>query len=157
MEKTIKIQIPEGYDDAVFDKETNEIKFVKKDTRPRSWEEYCKIVCHTNCYRAASYNGIVICHNRLNQPNFNEFNTKEQAKAFIALGKLIQLRDAWWGDWKPDWTVESNKYTIQVYYNEIATSFSSLRNRVLAFPTPEMRDEFFKTFRDLIEEAKSLL
>ena len=29
MEKNIKINIPEGYNDAVFDKETNEIKFIK--------------------------------------------------------------------------------------------------------------------------------
>jgi hypothetical protein len=29
MEKNIKIDIPEGYNDAVFDKETNEIKFIK--------------------------------------------------------------------------------------------------------------------------------
>ena len=29
MEKTITIQIPEGYNDVKFNKETNEIKFIK--------------------------------------------------------------------------------------------------------------------------------
>lgn len=159
MKKVIEIQIPEGYNDAVFDKETNEIKFIKRDTKPRSWEEYCKQEQLTDClgvYLSNSH-GLIIKGCRGVAPFVNEFNAEEEAKAVIALCKLIQLRDAWWGDWRPDWTVESNKYTIQVYYNEIATSFSCLRNRVLAFPTIEMRDEFFDTFRDLIEEAKPLL
>ena len=152
MKKTITINIPEGYDDAVFNKETNEIKFVKKDTKPRSWDEYRKQVRNIFCFSIdiAGTEGCIVKRNRRGNPFVNEFNTEEEAKAVVALCKLIQLRDAWWGDWKPDWS-DNNvpKYGI---CNELYCY-----NKILVFPTAEMRDEFLNTFRDLIEEAKSLL
>jgi hypothetical protein len=155
MKKVIEIQIPEGYDDVVFDKETNKIKFVKKDSKPRSWEEYCKQVRDTFCF-AIDAEGYVTEQNRRVNPFVNEFNIEEEAKAINALCKLIQLRDAWWGDWKPDWNSSDWKFIICVESNKIRKA-SLCSNHCLAFPTIEMRDEFFETFRDLIEEAKSLL
>ena len=50
MEKTIKINIPDGYDDVKFNEKTNEIEFIKKDDKPRSWDEYCKQVRNNPCY-----------------------------------------------------------------------------------------------------------
>lgn len=155
MEKTIKIQVPEGYDDVKFNKETNQIEFIKKDNRPKSWEEYCKQVKHTDCY--ISIHGMVTCSNRLSVPRYNEFDTREEAEAFIALGKLIQLRKSWIGDWKPDWKDDTCKYVIEGYSGKISTNFHTHAHMLLSFPTKDLRDEFLNIFRDLIEEAKILL
>lgn len=156
--KNITINIPEGYDDVKFNEETNEIEFVKKDGEPRNWEEYCKQVCNTPAFKAVYWRDCVMACNRIDCPQFNEFNTEEEAKAFLALGKLIQLRDAWWGKWRPDWNDGNiTKYGIGTEYNKINTEQWYNYNRILVFPTSEMRNDFLKTFRDLIEEAKILL
>lgn len=159
MEKSIKIEIPEGYDDAVFDKETNEIKFVKKDTKPRSWEEYCEQVQNTHCYAIdiLSKAGRVIERNRGEAPFVNDVNSKKEAKAVIALCKLIQLRDVWCDKWKPNWGDDDLKYAICGYSNIIIESVNVHTHALLAFPTAALRDDFLKTFRDIIEEAKPLL
>lgn len=158
--KNITINIPEGYDDVRFNEKTKEIEFVKKDSKPRSWKEYCDKVVGTDCFRAwfAVGQEAVSVSNRLNCPQANEFNTEEEAKAFLALGKLIQLRDAWWGDWKPDWKDnETSKFIIFCERGVPVKNYSYTYQHTLAFPTEEMRNDFLKTFRDLIEEAKILL
>lgn len=97
---------------------------------------------------------------------YDVFYSEDEAKAFCALGKLIQLRDAWVGDWKPDWEVEwkqsqlsseVRKYTIICYSNELSICYTIWRSNVLAFPTEEMATDFLETFRNLIEEAKMFL
>lgn len=160
MKKVIEIQIPEGYDDAVFDQKTNEIKFVKNDTKPRSWEEYREQVYNTKSFVAIieSCDGCFINRNRGEIPLISEFNTKEEAQAVIAFCKLIQLRDAWLGNWKPDWNDNTTrKFTIFCKRGVPTKDYSYTFQHILAFPTQKMCDEFLETFRGLIEEAKSLL
>ncbi len=155
--KNLTINIPEGYDDAIL--EGNEIKFIKKDDKPKSWEEYCETVKNTQAFRMYLYDSEqIMSGSRGDRPYIGEFNSEEEAKAVVALCKLIQLRDAWWGDWKPDWS-DGNvpKYGICNGYNNIGTDQWYNYNRILVFPSKEMRDEFFETFRDLIVEAKPLL
>lgn len=116
----------------------------EKDSKPRSWEEYEK----NNSY----------CYVPDIRSKYNYFNSIEEANAFCALGKLIQLRDAWWGDWKPDWHISSKcKYAIKVNCGKISKLELSSISTILAFPTKEMRDDFLKTFRDMIEQAKMFL
>ena len=132
----------------------------KKDSKPRSWEEYCKQVYYTPCFSIGigTYDGYVIERNRENVPFVNDVNTEEEAKAVVALCKLIQLRDAWWGDWKPDWMNDgTSKYVILCEKGVPTKCYNHTCQRILTFPTEYMRDEFFDTFRDLIEEAKPLL
>ena len=160
MEKTIKINIPDGYDDVKFNEKTNEIEFIKKDDKPRSWDEYCKQVRNNPCYAAHTncLDGIVEKYDNRIISYVNTFNTEEEAKAFIALGKLIQLRDAWIGDWRPYWDNSfKNKYTIYFKKNKIVASWNTEISHFLSFPTEKMRDDFLETFRDLIEEAKTLI
>lgn len=108
-----------------------------KDTKPRSWEEYCN-------------------NTKRNTYDYDEFSSREESMAFIAFGKLIQLRDAWCGDWKPDWHINS-KYTIETVCGKISKTQVFSINATLVFPTKEMRDDFFETFRDIIEQAKMFL
>ena len=83
-----------------------------------------------------------------------------------SLQKLLICRDAYWkiageemgleGKWKPDWS-DCKKFAIVVEGNEILTDVCLRRNRILVFPTEEMRDEFLKVFRKDIEECKEFL
>ena len=133
----------------------------KKNNKPRSWEEYCEQVRNTSSFSIslATLDGCIIEGNRGEVPCVGEVNTEEEAKAVIALCKLIQLRDAWWGDWRPNWhDLNTKKYCISIDKgHQIYKVYYSTYQKILAFPTQEMRDEFLGTFRDLIEEAKSLL
>lgn len=80
-----------------------------------------------------------------------------QEKAMIALGKLLICRNAWWQKlgWKPD--LNEGRHSI-IYENGEITALALINsNAILSFPTIQVRDEFLKTFSDLIEEAKVLL
>lgn len=81
--------------------------------------------------------------------------------------KLLICRDAYWllaGEqrglgkpWKPDWKDDSDKYFICYLKDELWMSNIRDCNRLLVFPTTEMRDAFLENFKDLIEECKELL
>lgn len=81
--------------------------------------------------------------------------------------KLLLCRDAYWeiaGEqmgldkpWEPDWYDPLPKYTIVVFGNNLLNHYTLAQNFILAFPTEEMRDEFYENFKDLIEACKTLL
>lgn len=116
---------------------------------PRSWNDYV--------LKRSLRMGIRVDHNDGEFCRYDTFSSKEETEAFHALGKLIQLRDAWWGDWRPDWEKSNTKYGICTYRNKIDTFGFALDSCLLAFPTEEMCKDFLETFRDLIEEAKMFL
>ena len=85
-----------------------------------------------------------------------------------ALQTLITCRDAYWKiagkemgldkPWKPDWSNDDEtKFCIYTTQNMISLDIFGVDNRILAFPTEEMRDTFFENFKDLIEQCKELL
>lgn len=129
----------------------------EKDNKPRSWEEFIKLHYSEDIVRGFSATAFDYRQN----PLYNRFNTANEAKAFCALGKLIQLRDAWRGEWRPKWNIPKEypdkKYTILCFDNELCKDMSTWHSEILSFPTSEMRDDFLETFRDLIEEAKMFL
>ena len=82
--------------------------------------------------------------------------------------KLLVCRDAYWKiageemglgkSWEPDLIDEKKKYTIYNERHEVQHSFYQYHNnRILIFPTEEMRDAFYENFKDLINECKELL
>lgn len=152
-EKKLKINIPEGYE---IDKEKStfeEIVFKKKvdpfSELPKTWEEYKRCsrddVSYYFCnplkdIKASLFSGI-----------YNEFSTEERVKQYIALGKLLQLRDYWVSDWEKD---SDNIYVI--YRNVIMATIPN-SGFPLKFPTREMAKEFKNCFEDLIKEAYPLV
>lgn len=122
----------------------------EKDDKPCSWEEYDRALKHL--YVTSGYDKVGVGGTR-----YDHFATETEAKAFCALGKLIQLRDAWVGDWKPDWKEVYNKYTIINARDRIDLNTAIFDSGALAFPTKEMANDFLETFRDLIEQAKMFL
>lgn len=91
METDKKIETPQDN----IDKENSTFKeIVFKDIepcRPTSWEEYCEINKRNLSYEF-SPTTIEGC--------YNLFYTKERAKQFVALGKILQLRDYWVKDYE---------------------------------------------------------
>ena len=91
-----------------------------------------------------------------------------KAELLLNLEKLLVCRDAYWkiaGEqmglnklWEPDWNYINRKfYCIYNSKNNIVKNVIYSENKILAFPTEEMRDAFYENFKDLIEKCKELL
>lgn len=124
-------------------KEKNGKWFVvkKKPELPKTYEECCKVL------------GIADVGNGY---------CGYKWKLLGAFQELLICRDAYWklaGNWKPEYkTLVNNEYfTIHTFNGEIVKSMTSHRQSILAFPTEEIRDKFYKNFKDLIEKCKELL
>ena len=89
-------------------------------------------------------------HDRTWLPN------RATAEAVLALCQLIQLRNCYNGDWVPDWTDEERKYMIEFYENDISNSICYASSKIFFFKTEELRDEFLRNFRPLIEKLRPL-
>lgn len=73
--------------------------------------------------------------------------------------QLLICRDAYWkiAGWKPDYGKHESKYYIHTYKGMIDKDRTFQCNRVLAFPTEEVRNTFYENFKDLINDCKELL
>ena len=152
-EKKLKINIPEGYE---IDKEKStfeEIVFKKVEDPlaklPKTWEKYCKRTKGYTSYYGYSINGNT--YETKFDGFYNEFFTKERVKQYVALGKLLQLRDYWVGDWK------INSDNIYVIYKNVIMATVHNNDFPLTFPTREMAKEFKNCFENLIKEAYPLV
>lgn len=134
-----------------IEKATEQGLLKEKDSKPHSWEEY-ENTASNNVFLTSVY------QLENDERAYDVFYSEDEAKAFCALGKLIQLRDAWIGDWKPNWSDDKAKYYIHIYDNKICIgSYSNYWQQTFAFPTEEMATDFLETFCDLIEQAKMFL
>ena len=149
MEKELKIIPPIGYE---IDKQKStfeKIIFKKIPDNPKTWEEYCslmkgKTMYYTNC-NTITVSGFSDAHDK--------FVNKKRAEQFIALGKLLQLRDYW---------VKRSKFkdAIGIFTwsdGVIVTNECDINDFALTFPTQEMADKFITCFRDLIKQASPLV
>ena len=150
--KKLKINIPEGYE---VDKEKStfeEIVFKKVEDLfsklPKTWEEYCKQTEGYVSYFFSSPKSII---KSWFEGSYNEFITEERVKQYVALGRLLQLRDYWVGDWK------RNSDNIYVIYKNVIMAAMHNSDFPLTFPTREMAKEFKNCFKDLIKEAYPLV
>ena len=149
MEKELKIEIPQGYEIDRQKSTYEKIIFKKIPENPKTWEEYCslmkgKTVYYTNCNNI-TVSGFSDAHDK--------FVTKKRAEQFIALGKLLQLRDCWVKGY--------NEFRYAVYGDRLdGTAICDWReniNHPLTFPTKEMAEEFKDCFSDLIKQAFPLV
>lgn len=147
--KEVKIEVPQGYE---IDKEKStfeKIVFKKIDNTPKTWEEYCKLT-KGSCSNFTNSTTNMVYKDRFTGA-YNEFTTKERAEQFIALGKLMQLRDYWVRGYK------EFKYALLVTRDEnilvYAWSWYHTYPHILTFPTKEMAEEFKECFPDLLKKA----
>ena len=166
MEKERRITAPEGC-------EIEKVEIVdgvavvtfkeKKKKLPESWDEFCEMfplplmfaTTKTDFDPYQDY--FVPYYNRLVDA-MSEFTTdRATAEAVLALCQLILLRNCYNGDWVPDWTNDNEtKFVIRFLNNEIYQTIGYESPTPLYFKTKELRDEFLKYFRQLIEKLKPL-
>ena len=158
MEKTITFEIPEGY---VIDKENSTdnnivLKF-SESVKARTWEDYCKKMNNKNSYYFNEQFNNLTSSQFGPIPVVSEFENYKDAEVFAAFSKLLKLRKDWIGDWEPDWNNDNTKYIIYCEHNKLFKDTAFCVSSVLSFPSEKMRDEFFDCFKNLLEEAKTLL
>lgn len=165
----IEIEVPDGYK-AVYDENTQRVEIVKVGL-PKSWEEFCENnpIKNWECFITErskiedfyTEDSVTIPEEKRARNVDTDKSTlpdRETAEAFLALMQLIQLRDCYRQGWKPDWSIEKEtKYCIVYSENRIYIEPIFYHSSVLSFQSEEIRDEFLKNFRDLIEEAKELI
>jgi hypothetical protein len=167
IEKERKIEAPEGSEiekveliDGVA-----VITFREKERKlPKSWDEFCEMFPDTEGEFLVSDDSDIYEYTTLEKRNFeydkNLLPDLATAEAVLALCQLIQLRNAYNGDWVPKWRgfyQECHKYTIEFNGGEIdANDTESLSSSPLYFKTQELRDDFLRNFRPLIEKLKPL-
>ena len=120
----------------------------RKPTYPDNYEECVRI--------AKNIHGYDI---HIDVPAYGEL-----MESFV---KLIICRDAYWKiageqmglwkSWKYDMSKDEFVYAITYQYGCIEKNEIRHKNAILAFPIKELRDAFYKNFKDLIEQCKELL
>jgi hypothetical protein len=155
-QKTLNIEIPEGYE---IDKEKSsfeKIVFKQKNVSLvlDSWEDLKEIEGYWIDDNSDINENIHAAH----KFHRNIFPTREYAEAALALAQLLQIRQRCIGNWKPDWTNSlQSKHVITPEKDEICIRILYYSNRPLSFPTFEIAKEFLKKHETLIQQAKPLI
>lgn len=127
----------------------------EKDGRVKSWSEYVEKYLGSHGY---SYNMTANMITHSGTPIYTADQlTPHEAKALAAFSKLLKLRRDWIGEWEPIWNKSSEKFIFYRSENEVRICSTLITAGGLSFPTQQMAKEFLETFRDLIEEAKTLI
>ena len=167
-----EIKLPDGY---IFKDENGNIinatKIVmeKKEKKyPKTYVECCEIL------GVDSDNFFTITNYYEGEVETTDYERGLLSK-FDSLWGLRICRDAYWkiaGEemglgkpWKPDWEdSEERRYSIVNIEGDINLPDTTLTkwilkvtNKILVFPTEEMRDAFYENFKELIERCKELL
>lgn len=161
---------PEGYQ--FVDENGNVINaqkiiLEKKGKRyPKTYDECCRVL-------GIEARDFDILYNMLDTSEKNYCNNLD--RLLNTFRKLLICRDAYWkiaGEemglgkpWKPDWeNSEERRHSIVNIEGDINLPETTLTkwilkvtNKILVFPTLEMRDAFYENFKELIESVKELL
>lgn len=157
MEKELKIEIPQGYEIDRQKSTFEKIVFKKiEPCNPTTWKEYRRCIYgHISYYWNDSHEPCIM---RTSSGEYNEFSTKKRLTQYVALGKLLQLRDYWVGDWEPD--LPNNSVFAVVCSSpsmDVVIIGLTHTNLPLMFPTKEMAQMFKECFKDLVKEAYPLV
>ena len=148
--------ILEGKEYQLDIEQAKKLNLLKKNDRVRSWEEFVRKYLGRHGY---SYNLIAAMMTHSDTPIYTTDQlTQHEAKALSAFSQLLKLRRDWIGEWEPDWaTYTICKFVIGYVNDAIVVNTRNTTARSLSFPTEQMARDFRETFRDLIEEAKTLI
>ena len=161
-EKTMPV--PDGWEFDRIDDSGNIVLKEKKTELPKTW---------LKCLASVNDLELIDTGNNIEKWNFTTLDNngyvfgeaehhllpRGLGKPMLALCQLLICRNAWWKQlgWKPDWTSEDKKWSIQNVCYGVDIRFETYKSRSLVFPTYSVCKEFLDTFRTLIEEAKELL
>lgn len=140
-------------------------EYEKQNELPKTWEEFCEKY-HLKAEETFinSDSKFVTVGNymsrkcRLHDGDRNLCTSKQEAKAFLALMQLRQLRKAYVKDWEPDWSdCMRPKFSITCIEGELRIFDTVTIHRSMSFPNSNLAKQFFNNFKDLLEIAKPLL
>lgn len=160
MKKSLKINIPEGYEIDTEKSTCTEIVF-KPINSLKTWEDCIKLLKS----KGKSFNYITdnsdifaIDVPTLNSKNYNLLPSRESAEKFLTLQKLYTCRQAYIGDWKPNWSDKSiPKMCIVNEQGRIESQFRFGSPRIFSFPDITMSNKFLKNFKEDLELIKEFL
>ena len=138
------------------------VTFKEKERKlPKSWEEFCDIfpakVGEVTITGTSEFSTVTNERMRIKCADRNLLPDRATAEAVLALCQLIQLRNAYNGDWVPDWNDDTQKHSIEFCRGEITkTAYYRCSCSPMYFKTEELRDEFLRNFRPIIEKLKPL-
>lgn len=151
----VRIRLGGDYEIKVEDRVTYIVK--KQPQYPKTYKECCEVL---KIPKNERYIDVPLVPS-----NYN--------KLVSTFTKLLICRDAYWKiagvemglgkPWKPDYHEKSYeqgspiKYVIYYTGTYITKEQKCTPSYILAFPTAEIRDTFFKNFKELIEIVKELL
>lgn len=146
----ISYVIPDGYTYDGFNSLGEIILKPNKIQYPKNYEECCDVL---RIPKDESYIDIDV------PLSYN--------KVLTVFTQLLICRDSYWkifGEemklgkpWEPEWKIDNVKYSILVVENEIRIGDNEEIQRILVFPTAEMRDAFLENFKNEIEICKKLI
>lgn len=160
--KTLKIEIPEGYEIDEEKSTFENIVFKKVENKfSKNWKEFCDRNSINPDDAFISNDSLII---KYSSPNLIDSSKDKNiipfkfAKPMLALMQLLTIREKeYTKGWEPNYSDFGIKYTISVMHNKPVEDGCYTENQVLTFPTAELRDEFLENWKDLIEIAKPLL
>ena len=155
-EKSIKIQIPDGYEIDEAKSSFTEIKFKPiEDKYPDSWEDaFLGKNIDGHFVRGKSLLTFNYGQKEVTKNEIDVYKTGKQAKAALAYAQLTQLMalPCYNGDWEADWEDgRQPKYVIIRKFNELEKSTQYRYYEEIAFKSPEIRDIFFDKYQDLLQ------
>ena len=132
------------------------------DGLPKTWNEYC------------AKNGVHSQYLEQNMPWISAVRlngyynvAKSYTNSFVALAKLIQLRDCYNNYQKPSVSgcqhciccrhKNGELTVVPLCYKTLSNTDKNYLPKLLCFHTPQIRDKFMENFNDLILEAAELL
>lgn len=164
MEKERKITAPEGCEIEKVELVDGVavVTFREKERKlPKSWEEFCRMNSETKVGESC-----IMTDSSIRMPGFpfervvdkdkNLLPDRATAEAVLALCQLIQLRNCYNGDWKPDWRSNKDKYVLDFVEGGVVALEYDIAVSFLYFKSRELRNEFLKYFLPLIEKLKPL-
>lgn len=156
--KTININIPEGYEIDVEASDLAKGNIIFKPTQKR-WEDFSRC----DCWRLEVENGVPVtkCEEAYVGGSYEwDYPTEELLLAAEAHRELLFWRNRVWkedNNWEPIIDSPASKYSIYNYQGKLTDGETYCMNAILSFRTKELRDQFLKDHKDLIEQAKILL
>lgn len=136
-------------------------EYEKQNELPKTWEEFCKRNPVTSGEGYISIgSGIRETYTNTRERDSvldkNLCTSPQEAKAFVALMQLRQLRKVYVKDWEPNGT----KHYWGIYLTHsgnIHIDDTTIHLKVLSFPTYRLAVQFATNFKNLLEIAKPLL
>ena len=153
-EKTLKIEIPEGFE---IDKENSSfetIVFKKIDKQVRTWDD----LIERNLPSSSKYiSNFSIIHEAIGEKieydDKNYFIDEKHAKSALAMAQISQLMPYYGGAiTDEEWRGSTTKYVIYRKYSEIELWNATHVFHFLAFHTKEQRDSFYRNNEQLVKD-----